>query len=192
LLIILGIFLFRRYRWKQHEMEMLKDESVEDGIGGMSREEALTVAGAAGDAAMRQTPLGMSPLHDQSRHAANDSDGVDGAAAVSVVDPFQGPITGAGDGESTSYQTLPSYHEQIIEAQSQYQASHAGEDGGYAARQLSQADINAISQRLTEMMRTYIRQNGGNPDALSSRIIVPPRELIDHLVGERLNPREVP
>jgi hypothetical protein len=167
LLILLGVFLFRRYRLNQHQM--LQDESVEDGTGDMSREDAL-----AGDAAMRQTPLGISPMHDQSEHAANASDGVDGAAAVLVVDPFQGPITGAGAGESITYQTLPSYHENILEAQSQYQASHAGEGGGEggggAVRQLSQADINAISQRLTEVMRTYIRQNGGNPDALSSRL----------------------
>jgi hypothetical protein len=177
-----------------NQHQMLQDESVEDGTGDMSREEAL-----AGDAAMRQTPLGMSLMH-QTGYAAN------GANGAAVVDPFQGPITGAmpvplvrvgntndneaeGDGESVTYQTLPSYQERILEAQSQLQASHAGEGG---ARHLSQADINAISQRLTEMMRTYIRQNGGNPDALSSRVIVPPRELIDHLVEERLNPREVP
>jgi hypothetical protein len=171
-------------------MEMLQDGSVEGGSGGMSQEGALS-----GTAAMGQTPSGVSLVHNQNGYAAN------GAA----VNPFQIPITGAmsvpsdnphnevegdGDGESITYQTLPSYHENILEAQSQYQASHAGEGGGYAARQLSQADINAISQRLTEMMRTYIRQNGGNTDALSSRVIVPPRELIDHLVEERLNPRE--
>jgi hypothetical protein len=191
LLILLGIFFFRRYQSKQHGI--LQDEPIEDGTGGMPREEALT--GAAEGAAMRQIPSGMPLMHDQSSSPANE-------AAV-VFDPFRGPITehipvplvrvgnlNDSDRESTSYQTLPSYHEDILEAQSQLQASNPGE-GGAAARQLSQADINAISQRLTEVMRTQIQQNGGNPSAFNSRIIVSPRELIDHLVAERLNPREV-
>ena len=76
-----------------------------------------------------------------------------------------------GDGASTldrrTYYTLPSYHERVVE----------GARG--RERDLSEADVNAISQRLREFMR----QSGG-PD------LQPPRELIDHLVEEQLRPRE--
>lgn len=129
------------------------------------------------------------------------------------------------DIDARTYQTLPSYHERVRDS-----AVAAG-------RNLSQADINAISQRLTEMMRTHILQQVqaqgqqsqqsqqsqqgvgaggvgaevgvgvgvgaggaggqfGDPHALNAlsalnqRVIVPPRELIDHLVEERLGSNE--
>ncbi|CAG7854062.1 SubName: Full=Uncharacterized protein {ECO:0000313/EMBL:CCA69590.1} [Serendipita indica DSM 11827] len=71
------------------------------------------------------------------------------------------------DGVSTldrrTYYTLPSYHERVMEG------------AGGRGRNLSEADINAISQRLREVMH----QSGGLD-------LEPPHELIDHLVEEQL------
>ena len=68
--------------------------------------------------------------------------------------------------DNLTYYTLPSYHENVMR-----QA---------AARDLSQADIDAIFGRLQEVIRN---QNGANTNVFGS--VMPPQELIDHLVEER-------
>ncbi|CAG7853627.1 SubName: Full=Uncharacterized protein {ECO:0000313/EMBL:CCA73943.1} [Serendipita indica DSM 11827] len=82
------------------------------------------------------------------------------------------PNTAAVDPETASnadratYYTLPSYHERVLEG------------AGRRGRELSEADVDAISRRLREVMR----QSGHMP-------LEPPRELVDHLVEQQLGPR---
>ena len=68
-----------------------------------------------------------------------------------------------------TYYTLPSYHENVMRRA--------------AARNLSQADIDAIFGRLQEVMRNQIEQSGANTSDSGS--VIPPQELIDHLVEEQ-------
>lgn len=74
--------------------------------------------------------------------------------------------------ERLTYYTLPSYHENVMQRA--------------AARNLSEADVNAISRRLQEVMRIQMVQAGRDPNELVG--MMPPRELIDHLVEEQLQP----
>ncbi|KIM32436.1 hypothetical protein M408DRAFT_218806 [Serendipita vermifera MAFF 305830] len=75
--------------------------------------------------------------------------------------------------EQLTYYTLPSYHENVRERT--------------AARDLSEADVNAISRRLREVMQNQVGQSGGNADRMGT--MMPPREMIDHLVEEQLQPQ---
>jgi hypothetical protein len=72
-----------------------------------------------------------------------------------------------------TYYTLPSYHFRDRPE----------------ARDLSDADVDAISRRLQEVMRSQMVQAGRDPNELAG--VMPPRELIDHLVEEQLQPRAV-
>ncbi|PVG03052.1 hypothetical protein CPB86DRAFT_779942 [Serendipita vermifera] len=72
--------------------------------------------------------------------------------------------------------TLPSYNEQMFQQRAE-------------ARDLSEADINAISRRLGQFMRAHGEQHGSNTNA-DGRGDAAPRELIDRLVDERLRARE--
>jgi hypothetical protein len=76
--------------------------------------------------------------------------------------------------ERLTYYTLPSYHGNVMQAA--------------AGSNLSEADVNAISRRLQEVMRNQMVQAGRNPNEL---VTMPPRELIEHLVEEQLQPRAV-
>ena len=71
--------------------------------------------------------------------------------------------------DNLTYYTLPSYHENVMQRA--------------AARNLSQADIDAIFGRLQEVIRNQMEQNGANTRVFGS--VMPPQELIDHLVEER-------
>jgi len=74
--------------------------------------------------------------------------------------------------ERLTYYTLPSYHGNVMQAA--------------AASNLSEADVNAISRRLQEVMRNQRVRAGRDPNEL---VMMPPRELIEHLVEEQLQPR---
>jgi hypothetical protein len=76
--------------------------------------------------------------------------------------------------ERLTYYTLPSYHGNVMQAA--------------AASNLSEADVNAISRRLQEVMRNQMGQAGRDPN---EPVMMPPRELIEHLVEEQLQPRAV-
>lgn len=89
-----------------------------------------------------------------------------------TVHPSQPQLNDAAT-EHLTYYTLPSYHENVRETT--------------AARDLSEADIEAISRRLREVMRNQVGQPGGNADGMGN--MMPPRELIDHLVEEQLQPQ---
>jgi hypothetical protein len=77
------------------------------------------------------------------------------------------------DVDRLTYYTLPSYHENVRRRP--------------GARDLSNADVDAISRRLQEVMQSQMEHNGGGRNSLVG--IVPPRELIDHLVEEQRQPR---
>jgi hypothetical protein len=95
------------------------------------------------------------------------------ADATSPAEPT--PVGRLGE-EMTELQTLytlPSYNEQML---------RRGE-----GRDLSEADINAISRRLREMMRAHQgEQAGSGSNATDSRGGIVPQELVDNLVNERL------
>jgi hypothetical protein len=74
--------------------------------------------------------------------------------------------------ERLTHYTLPSYHGNVMQAA--------------AGSNLSEADVNAISRRLQEVMRNQRVPAGGDPNEL---VMMPPRELIEHLVEEQLQPR---
>jgi hypothetical protein len=95
--------------------------------------------------------------------------------------PIQAPAQLAGDDASlldrmTLY-TLPSYNEQMFQ--------HRAE-----ARDLSEADIHAISRRLRDFMRVHGEQNGANTHPNGIGDTLSPRELIGRLMDERLRARE--
>ena len=75
--------------------------------------------------------------------------------------------------ERLTYYTLSSYHESVMQRP--------------AARNLSEADVEAISRRLRQVMMNQAAQNGENSSELGN--MMPPRELIDQLVQEYLEPR---
>lgn len=90
----------------------------------------------------------------------------------STISPSQPEMDDAST-ERLTYYTLPSYHENVRERT--------------AARDLSEADVEAISRRLREVMRNQVGQPAANADGVGT--MMPPRELIDHLVEEQLHPR---
>jgi hypothetical protein len=95
--------------------------------------------------------------------------------------PIQTPAELAGDNTSLLDQmtlyTLPSYNEQMFQHRTE-------------ARDLSEADVHAISRRLREFMRAHGEQSGTNTNANGVGDTLPPRELIDRLMDERLRARE--
>ena len=79
------------------------------------------------------------------------------------------------DVDRLTYYTLPSYHENVRQRP--------------GARDLSEADVDAISRRLVEVMQGQVEQSGGDPNQLHG--VVPPGNLIDHLVEEQLQPQAI-
>jgi hypothetical protein len=135
--------------------------------------EARTVAGSSTSMLQTQTTpfiIPPYPLHQQVQppYHNHDHDYDYTAAPPTQIDYHTGAGAGAeDDGASTNvdgltYYTLPSYHERVRDRP--------------AAQNLSNADVDAISRRLQEIMR----QSGVGRNSLV--VVDPPRELIDHLV----------
>jgi hypothetical protein len=103
-----------------------------------------------------------------------------------ISHPITGPMSLAGptaigrSGEEMTERqtlyTLPSYNEQMLRRAE--------------GRDLSEADINAISRRLREVMGTHqSEQAGSSSNAADGRGAIVPQELVDNLVNERLRER---
>jgi hypothetical protein len=96
--------------------------------------------------------------------------------ATSPAEPTPVGRLGEEMTERQTFYTLPSYNEQML---------RRGE-----GRDLSEADINAISRRLREMMRAHqSEQAGSSSNGGDGRGAIVPQELVDNLVNERLRER---
>jgi hypothetical protein len=95
---------------------------------------------------------------------------------TSLAEPT--PVSRLGEEmmERQTLYTLPSYNGQMPRRTE--------------GRDLSEADINAISQRLREMMGAHPgEQVGSSSNAAGDRVPMVPQDVIDNLVNERLRER---
>ncbi|KIM19834.1 hypothetical protein M408DRAFT_174449 [Serendipita vermifera MAFF 305830] len=150
-LLVLVIWWMRRQRQTEEDsLATAFDVSVDPS----SREDPFTPATRSEDQV--QTPA---QWVDEAMRSAGPPLTVHSQSALSAIPPSQPELDDTST-EHLTYYTLPSYHENARQRT--------------AARDLSEADVAAISRRLREVMRNQVGQPGGNVNGLVSA--VDPRE----------------
>lgn len=161
-----AIFLILLVIWVMRRQQRM-------GIQSLASEVDLPPNSAVGDDPFHSAPRSCKHLQSQGKHRALQSSTpmISEGTPVTVQSEDTTlapppPVTNMGE-KSTAlpkYYTLPSYQEKLVQCK--------------AVRNLSEADLEAVSGRLREEMVNQTGQLGN---------IIPPQELIEHLVEEWLH-----